>query len=131
LVEERVGLREERRRVALAGAHGDTEARGHGDPGSLVDEACRRELRAQALGRSPGRLEWRIGQDDHELLAAVARDPVDALAHLGTQHRGNALEHGVAPGVAELVVHALEVVDVGHDHRERLAGPAAAQRFLG
>ena len=62
-----------------------------------------------------------------ELLAADAGGEVEAAldgAHL-TRH---AFERGVARGVAQLVVHALEAVEVADDQAERLVGaPGALQ----
>ena len=62
----------------------------------------------------------RAGQHEHELVAAVAGDPVVGtdLRAQGVRH---AAQHGVAGRVAELVVDALEVVEVDQHAAERLA----------
>ena len=77
--------------------------------------ACRRRsaISDRVLSVGPG-------QDDEDLLAA---DPVDRVAgaQRGAHRVGDVLQDGVAGGVAELVVDALEVVEVAEQQgvRER------------
>ena len=77
-----------------------------------------------------GRVQGGAGEEEHELLAAVPPHAVD-LAGLGAQHVGELLEHGVAGLVAVRVVHALELVEVAHEERERLAQAARAFGYDG
>ena len=62
------------------------------------------------------------GQQQHELLAAVAEEPI-AAAGIGAHEVGERLQHAVARIVPGGVVDALEVVEVHHRqaHRTRLA----------
>src|SRR5579872_4835478 len=57
------------------------------------------------------------GQDDGELLAAVARDAILALDAL-CQRGGNELNDGVAGGVAPGVVDLFEMIDVDQEQRQ-------------
>ena len=63
-----------------------------------------------------------IGTRQHrdQLLAAIAGRQV-LLANFFAQHLGHQAQHLVADAVAEIVVEGLEVVDVEHQHAERLA----------
>ena len=74
------------------------------------------DLLAQLVGEVLGSLAVGVGQDQHELLAAVAGDGVH-LARPTREDRRHPLEHLVAHGVPVGVVDALEVVDVGQDDR--------------
>ena len=67
-----------------------------------------------------------VRHDHHELLAAVAARQVDG-AHIGGQPHGELAQHLVADVVAEAVVDLLEVVDVDHQRRHRLAARARAR----
>ena len=62
-------------------------------------------------------------QDDRELLAAVARDQRALVAHARGDRGSDLLQAAVAAAVAVQVVVGLEVVDVDHDQRDRLAVP--------
>ena len=64
------------------------------------------------------------GHHHHELLAAVARQRVEH-ARVGAQHVGDRAQRPVTGGVAVLVVDALEVIDVDHQH-----GEVAVERAL-
>ena len=70
----------------------------------------------------------RLGQKDDELLAAVAGDAVGRAQRLA-DHGRERLQRLVAGAVAELVVEALEVVDVEQPDRE-LAAAALEARAL-
>ena len=63
-------------------------------------------------------LERRLGQEHAELLAAEARRNVD-VADVLAQRIGEGLQELVPDRVAEAVVDALEVVEVGEDERRR------------
>ena len=71
-----------------------------------------------ALGDGARRLLLGAREHEHELVAAVAGDLV-VRAHLGAQRVGDAAQQRVAGGMAELVVDALEVVEVDQDAGER------------
>ena len=93
----------------LGGAR-DPDADGH-DAAGGVRERERLDDAAQALGGERGRLERLLGQQDEELLAAVAVDRVAAADGVG-ERRAHAAQQGVALEVAGAVVVALEAVDV-------------------
>src|SRR4029078_5559573 len=71
-----------------------------------------------------------LGQQQHEFFAAVATNEIE-LTQLRTKNGGDLAKHFIAQQVSELVVEALEVVDVEHDHRELLGVAAGAFQFLG
>lgn len=80
----------------------------------------RREDLAQLIGElEPGR-ERRIGEDDRELLAAVAGHEVAAL-EMFARPLGHELEYESAHPVPVTFVAGLEVVDVGDHQRDRTA----------
>ena len=68
-----------------------------------------------------------LRHNDGKLLAAIARRQIDvaALAAIAGQSGGAT----VAKGMAISVVHQLEMVDVGHDQRQRPAMPLDARPF--
>ena len=76
--------------------------------------------RPQALGQHLGVGERRSREHHEELLAAEAVGEVEG-AQLLAQRVGDVDEDRVAALVAVLVVDGLEVVEVGHDHADRLA----------
>jgi hypothetical protein len=76
------------------------------------------DRRPAPLRHVGGGLAVGLGQQDDELLSAVARDHV-AGPDAGEQPPGHLLEHRVADGVAEAVVDPLEVVGVQDDDRQR------------
>ena len=84
---------------------------------------------AQPLGEDGRVRQLDAAADDRELFAAVAREHVFG-AHRGLRHLGQASEHVVAGDVAEVVVHALEEIDVEHHQREHRA-VALGERELG
>ena len=68
---------------------------------------------------------------DHELVAAQASDGV-ALSHRVLQPVAHGLEELVADGVAEGVVHILEVVEIDDEHgRYRAAATGACEQLVG
>ncbi len=56
-----------------------------------------------------------MGKDGHELLAPVAPEGIRRAERIA-QELGHLAQHGVARGMAVLVVDALEVVGVDHEH---------------
>ena len=79
-------------------------------------------------------LDPRLGQDHRELVAADAAGDVGGADHLAHAHCRLG-EHGVAGEVPDLVVHALEVVEVEDDQREPpvvavRAGALARERLV-
>jgi hypothetical protein len=78
-----------------------------------------------ATASQPFRLAHRLrrggaGQQHRELLAAEAEQ---LAARLARKDRGYGHQHLVAPGVAEPVVHLLEVVQVHHQQRRGVSTP--------
>ncbi len=82
------------------------------------------DQRADALGHDEGAVEVRFGQDDDELLTAVAGEQF-FLADAALDAGGDLAEGEIAAEVAEVVVDRLEAVDVEHHQRQR---PAVAGR---
>ena len=71
----------------------------------------------------------RLRQQHDKLLAAIARDQIcraQAGAHQGLRHGPQA---GIACRMAIAVVEQLEVVDINHQQRQRVAGPPGAVPF--
>ena len=75
--------------------------------------------RAELLGEDRALLDAGLGQDEHELLAAVAADQVATRAGCAEMRLGDAAQHDVADAVAVRVVDGLEVVDVDEGDRQR------------
>ena len=110
---------------------GDAEARGHIEARAVGgDERALGEGRPHAL-RDLGR-SGRVGprQDQAELLAAPARGEID-LASRRAEHVGELAQGEVADRVAEPVVHALEVVEVGDHEGERRTEAERARQLAG
>ncbi|OIQ83014.1 hypothetical protein GALL_351830 [mine drainage metagenome] len=96
----------------------------------------RQRQRAHRVDQTPAqRGQCGIAQprrDDDELLAAVARGERAGLtARLGADRGGHLAQAVVAAEVAGEVVVALEVVDIEHDHAQRLAGALPQPPLLG
>ena len=72
----------------------------------------------ELLGEDRALLDVRLGEDQHELLAAVPADHVGRPKVRGDR-LGDAPQHVVAGRVAVGVVDGLEVVDVDEGHRQR------------
>ena len=91
--------------------------------GVAVDDERRleRPLDLPDDGRRAGEVGRRRRQDA-ELVAAQPRDGV-AVAQAVDEPLGDELEQLVAVLVAERVVDLLELVEVQHQERQRLAGP--------
>ena len=80
---------------------------------------------AQLLREDGAFLDVGLGEDQHELLAAVAADHV-ARPQVRAERLGDAAQHDVAGGVAVGVVDGLEVVDVDERDRQRALVAAGA-----
>ena len=114
---------------AVRGPHGDADAGAdhHLLPIDGVGRAHRLDD-AQRQRRGIGRLADRHLQH-RELVAAHARDGV-GFPHQLLQALCHHLQELVAGGMAERVVHGLEVVEVEQVHRHDLAALDAGQRML-
>ena len=93
---------------------GSSDRRGDRHPDALPD------VRRLAGARAP--------QDDHELLAAVARRRVLG-ADGGGDRPGDGAQHHVAGGVPVAVVEALEVVDVDHQDAGAVTAATPGRRI--
>ena len=71
-----------------------------------------------SFGEIAHQLRRSLRADDQKLLAAPAIDGID-LAYRGLDQLGELDQHLVADKMAELVVHALEMVEVEQNDRER------------
>ena len=112
-----------RRQVALDRY---AEARRH------LQQAAVRKLRTRLRDRETkafrqlgGSLEVALGNEHHELFAAVACGEVD-LADAGAEHLADRAQDRVAGQVAVRVVHLLEVVEVEQHESEGVADPVSA-----
>ncbi len=124
VVHRRVGMLDERLgAAAVAREQRDADRRRHRDRRALHLErrADGGEQLVRHLLHAGGR--GVAGEQHHELVAAEARDEV-----AGAQRAGDAachrLQQRIAGKVAERVVHALEVVEVDEQQRERGAARA-------
>ena len=94
---------------------------------SFHDDRHLGQLAAQRVGDALGAFDRRLGQQDEELLAAVAAFHVAAAQHVA-HARADGRQHRVAAQVAVAIVDVLEVIEVEHDERDRhLRAPRAAQ----
>ena len=122
-IEAFVGALDQERRVVLRPQHGDADGNGHA-PEPLAGRALHQFLGhhrvADLVGDDLRGVERRIGQRNDEFLAAVARGDIAVFDVLLHRQRHQA-QHLVAGEVAKSVVECLEVVDVGHQQRQRLA----------
>ena len=131
-VERFVGLLD--KHVELFGVlqvHRDTEAHRHADVLALrTFEEAALDLLADALDGLHRLL--RVGLDKHkgELLAAVARDDVDAVAQVFPEPRRHILENRVAEGMPVRVVDFFKKVDVAQHERQRIAVAYCAGDFV-
>ena len=87
----------------------------HRDLLSLEDEFVSFDEHSQLVGQEDGALAGRLGKDEHELFAAIAREAI--LAADAALHEGRDLAQDVVTGeMPEVVVDPLETVDV-HEHQ--------------
>src|SRR5579859_1124688 len=78
------------------------------------------EIAPPAIDAGQGLIAGGAGQQDQDLLAAGTEDEI-ALAHPLGQKAPDRLQHAVACLVAVMVVEPLEIIEIGHDHRQLLA----------
>ncbi len=103
----------------LAGPAGDPDGDRDRQVGVALDRIARLLDELAQLLAEPGRLlDRRLGQDQHELLAAVPADVVAGAEVLGDR-LGDGTEHDIARFVAVRVVDRLEVVDVDERDTQR------------
>ena len=113
-----VGTLEQQRQRITARGDCEPEARADGERLSLELERHTTHGVTEAVGDLPcgiGLVE--AVKEDHELVAAEARDRV-AATNTPQHDAGEAPEHVVADRMAERVVDVLERIDVGEDHRD-------------
>jgi hypothetical protein len=91
----------------------DAEARCAAERTALERERVSLHFFTHTLGKRHSGVQNRARQEKHELLAAVAADPVD-LARLALEDLRQPLQHRVTGLVAVGVVDALEPVEVDH-----------------
>jgi hypothetical protein len=103
---------------------GDADAGRQEQRGALDPRGVGEQRGAQALGHRLAASPWPRHQHE-ELLAAEAAEGVD-LAQLGLERRRGVLQRAVAGRMAVAIVDGLEVVEVEHEHGERLSGAPAA-----
>src|SRR2546428_13936583 len=127
-VERPVGGAEQllRRRGFVVRETGDAEARGHP---LAVRVGERRDDLPYPVRVEPSAALGRLDQQDGVLVTAVARDHVDA-ARMLHEDLPNVAQRLVAHGVAELVVDALEAVQVEYHDGDRVIEPPEARDLL-
>ena len=111
-----------------AGNSGDADARG--DEGLLAVQRHRLRQALEHLLRHQRRVlgARQVGEHHGELVAADARHGV-AAAHRALQALRDLAQQRVARGVAEPVVHQLEVVQVDEQHAERRVAARALDQL--
>src|SRR6184192_285930 len=92
-------------------------------------EAVARDAIRDALRHAGGRGGRRCGQQDHELVAAVAGHDILA-AHCVHQRIGYFAKEGVAREMAIRVIDSLELIHVQEDDGEALIGSTRADHLL-
>src|SRR5690606_24760378 len=116
--------------LALQVGGGDADAQGQATKrAARVRQGQFGETPMDARGQVLGALPAGVGQDDGELLAAVAAGHVALALQAVVQQTGHLAQGVVAGQVAERVVVALEVVDIRQQQRQRCAEPAHAAPF--
>ena len=90
-----------------------------------MEEEALREFALQPHRDGDGGIEIGVRQDDHELLAAVARDDVRRTHRMADDLR-QVHERRIAGRMAVRVVQLLEIVEVEHRDAHRLAGATGA-----
>ena len=98
-------------------------------PALLADERPVAERLEDPLGGVPGLVAVGLGQDDRELVAAVAGRDVRRAQRRPDELRGPG-QDPVAEQVAERVVDELEVVEVEHQHAQRAPAALGADDLL-
>ena len=116
---------------AVTGIAGDThrDRRVHRLCRGLDLERARRDDATDAVGDLERLLDRRAGQEDTELLPAEAGSQI-VLAQLAPEDVRDTRQDGVAGQMAVGVVDLAQQVEVGHDHRERLAAALSATELV-
>lgn len=65
----------------------------------------------------PGLLFIRAWEKDEKFFASIPGDLVPLVSHAALNDAGNFHQAAVAFGMPEIIVEALEVVDIAHQHR--------------
>src|SRR5438093_13323398 len=127
-VERPVGGAEQllRRRGLLVGKAGDAEARGH--PLAVRVGEGRDDL-PYPVRVEPSAALRRLDQQDGELVAAVTGGDVDA-ARVLHEDLPDVAQRLVADRVAELVVDALEAIEIEDDDGDRVIEPPESRNLL-
>src|SRR5918992_2533685 len=113
----------------VLGEAGDPDGHRQVDPAHVGAERRAVGGHPQLLGHGQAALQVGLGQDEHELLAAVAGEGVDVPDAAGDP-APELDQHLVAPLVAVAVVDRLEVVDVQHEQGQDPAEAAGALDLL-
>src|SRR5919106_3528386 len=118
-------------RGGVLGEAGQADGDGQPHPPTVAVAAERLAVGgpAELLGHGQAALQVGLGQDEHELLAAVAGEGVD-VADAAGDPAPELDQHLVAPLVAEAIVDQLEVVDVQHEQGQDAAEAAGALDLL-
>ena len=131
LVERGVGALEQVRHVVAVGGEQSrrrcwprSRTRGLRSSNGALER--RQHVVGDAAGRRAG-VAVEVGEQEHELVAAVAGEQVGGAAAAG-EARGDLAQQLVARGVAERVVDDLEVVEVDVEHRGGEVVAAGARR---
>ncbi|CAM2147732.1 hypothetical protein PT2222_10273 [Paraburkholderia tropica] len=116
--------------AALRGARHAHAGRQHAVRAVLVRHRQCLDRRTQPLGMRKRLRRAGLGQQQHELLAAVTRRAVAGPPSMRADRPRHRRERAVAGRVAVAVVEALEAIDVDHHHRQRLTRTPRAQPFV-
>ena len=118
-------LNEFLRRGTVHGKGGDAEA---GGDVFVAQQRIGGDPAAQFVRELASLLDGRFRHQNHEFVAAVARDDIRAAAIL-LEDVADALQNHVAFEVAVKIVHELEAVEVHQHQRERPVGARGAFPF--
>jgi hypothetical protein len=89
-----------------------------GSPSAIVEEGVRFHGGAEALGKRERLAAARVGEQDREFLAPIAREDVERREQVVANEPRHLLQDVIARIVAERVVDPLEVVEVEEDQRK-------------
>src|SRR3954469_23435700 len=107
-------------RDAWVGPAGDTEAHRALDRAAVEGECTRLYFFPHPLGKGHRGVEDGAGEEQHELLPAVAPDAIDLLARLVLQDPRKLFEYGIPRLMAVGVVNGLEAIQIAHHAGQRL-----------
>ena len=129
-VHREVGLAEHRLGVGVGVARDrDADAREHRDFRAAHRDRVLERVEHARAERERLLLAFDVLGEDHELVAAEARDRV-AVAHQRGEALGDRHEQPVADVVPEVVVDGLELVEVDEQHRHRAVAAVHARERL-